>query len=138
MPTFAITLAKVLQQKMRRWGIRQEDIREGFIRSSGPGGQNVNKTATCVYLKHLPSGMEVRCQNQRSQAQNRALAWKLLIGKIETAYLDKQTQARAQKEKLRRMRRKRPQGLKLRILEEKRKHSQKKALRQKLRQIELV
>jgi protein subunit release factor B len=61
----------LLQEKMKTLNIREEDIRESFVRSQGRGGQNVNKTSTCVYLKHIPTGIEVKCQQARSQALNR-------------------------------------------------------------------
>ncbi len=72
-----------LQARMRKLSIREEDLEERFIRSSGPGGQNVNKTATCVYLKHLPTGIEVKVQQERSQAINRFLARRILADRLE-------------------------------------------------------
>ncbi|MFA5145475.1 MAG: peptide chain release factor-like protein [Candidatus Omnitrophota bacterium] len=125
-----------LKREMSRLGIRPEDITESFIRSSGPGGQNVNKTSTCVYLKHLPTGIEVRCQKERVQALNRYFARKLLLKKIEARILKKLSEERGRVEKLRRQKRKRPRGLKLRILEDKRKRAQKKIFRQRVREIE--
>ena len=80
---------------MSRLGIRQDDIAENFIRSSGPGGQNANKTSTCVYLKHLPTGIEVKCQRERSQVLNRLLAYKLLLNKIETLNLRKASEEKS-------------------------------------------
>jgi len=84
-PTFAVNEAKNrwLLEKMQALGIREEDIEEKFIRSSGKGGQHVNKTSTCVYLKHLPTGMEVKCMKERSQSVNRFLARRELVEKIE-------------------------------------------------------
>lgn len=72
-----------LLARMRALNIREEDLEETFIRSSGPGGQNVNKTATCVYLKHRPTGTEVKIQRERSQALNRFLARRILADRIE-------------------------------------------------------
>ncbi|MDD5654758.1 MAG: peptide chain release factor-like protein, partial [Candidatus Omnitrophica bacterium] len=72
-----------LYAKMSRLGIKQEDIVESFVRSGGPGGQNVNKVSSCVHLKHLPTGIEVKCQQERSQALNRYLARRILADKIE-------------------------------------------------------
>ena len=83
---------KVLQQKMLRLGVRQEDIVENFIRSQGPGGQNVNKTSTSVYLKHIPTGISVKCQEERSQVLNRYRARCLLLEKIESLLLGKLSQ----------------------------------------------
>jgi len=76
MPTFAVSEEKNkwLKEKMESLGIREEDILEKFIRSSGKGGQKVNKTATCVYIKHIPTGIEVKCMKDRSQSINRFLA----------------------------------------------------------------
>lgn len=74
---------KALQAALVRLEIRQEDVIERFIRSGGAGGQKVNKTSTAVYLKHLPTGLEVKMQKERSQALNRFLAWRLLTEKVE-------------------------------------------------------
>ena len=71
-----------LKEKMEALGIREEDIEEKFVRSSGRGGQKVNKTSTCVYLKHIPTGTEVKCMKERSQPLNRFLARRELVEKI--------------------------------------------------------
>lgn len=71
-----------LREKMQGLGIREKDLEEKFVRSSGKGGQNVNKTSTCVYIKHLPTGIEVKCMRERSQSINRFLARRELVGKI--------------------------------------------------------
>jgi protein subunit release factor B len=127
---------KTLLARMAHLGIREEDIKENFVRSSGPGGQNVNKTSTCVYLKHLPSGIEVKCQKERTQSLNRYLARKLLLEKIEKSVFDKLAAERQKREKIRRQKRRRSRAAKLRILESKRRQAQKKALRAAIRQIE--
>jgi protein subunit release factor B len=127
---------RVLLQKMARLGIEEEDIIERFIRAGGPGGQNVNKTSTCVYLKHIPTGIEVRCQRERSQTQNRYIARKLLAERIEASVLKKISEEKQNFEKKRRQERIKSKALKLSILEEKRKHSQKKKLRAKITEIE--
>jgi protein subunit release factor B len=72
-----------LQEKMEALGIHEKDIEEKFIRSSGRGGQKVNKTSTCVYLKHLPTGIEVKSMRERSQSLNRFLARRELVMRIE-------------------------------------------------------
>jgi protein subunit release factor B len=72
-----------LRNKMDELGVRDSDIEEKFIRSSGKGGQHVNKTSTCVYLKHTPTGIEVKCMKDRSQSVNRFLARRELLEKIE-------------------------------------------------------
>ncbi|MEO0052963.1 MAG: peptide chain release factor-like protein, partial [candidate division WOR-3 bacterium] len=78
---------KDLLRRMEQLGIREEDLIEKFIRSSGPGGQNVNKVSTGVYLKHIPSGIEIKVTQERSQALNRFLARRLLVEKIEARIL---------------------------------------------------
>ena len=127
---------KALEEKMRRLGIRQEDIVENFIRSSGPGGQNVNKTSTCVYLKHIPTGIEVKCQKERSQALNRFLARRILLQKIETRILGKLSQEQQLIAKIRRQKRRRSRRAKLKVLEGKRRRAEKKSLRAPVSEIE--
>ena len=120
---------KSLQELMIRLGVREGDIEEKFIRSQGPGGMNVNKVSTCVYLRHLPTGIEVKCQQERSQAQNRFLARRILLSKIESSILGRLSAERRRIEKIRRQKRRRSRRAKLKILEAKRQHSQKKSLR---------
>jgi peptide chain release factor len=74
---------KALQEALLKLNIREEDVTEQFIRSQGAGGQKVNKTSSAVYLKHLPTGLTVKMQKERSQALNRFLAWRLLAEKVE-------------------------------------------------------
>jgi len=85
MLTFSVSEEKNrwLRDRMEELGILEKDIEEKFVRSSGHGGQNVNKTSTCVYLKHLPSGIEVKCMKDRSQSINRFLARRELVKRIE-------------------------------------------------------
>ncbi len=73
---------KELEEKMALLGITENDLEERFVRSSGPGGQNVNKVSTGVYLKHIPTGIEVKCTRERSQGLNRFLARRALLRKI--------------------------------------------------------
>jgi len=135
-PTVSKDREARLRREMLNRGIRDSDIVEKFIRSSGPGGQNVNRVSTCVYLKHLPTGIEVKCQRQRSQAQNRYLAREILLKKIKESSRRELLKKRQKAEKLRRQKRKKPRQIKIKILEGKRRHSQKKKLRSKIRFIE--
>ena len=128
----SLTKIKELQKLMLRLGVRQEDIVEKFIRSQGPGGQNVNKVSTCVHLRHIPTGIEVKCQQERSQAANRFLAKRLLLEKIESSILMKLSAQQKRIEKIRRQKRRRSRRMKLRVLEAKRRHSEKKFLRGKV------
>lgn len=127
-----------LEERMAQLGVREDDIVEKFIRSSGPGGQNVNKTSTCVYLKHLPTGLEVKCQRQRSQMLNRSLARHILVSKIAQRLRQDNLQKQSLKAQIMRRDRKKPKGLKRKILENKRKHSEKKSVRRKIREIEVA
>lgn len=127
--TFGVSAKKeeALLEKMERLGIREEDIVEKFIRSSGHGGQKVNKTSTCVYLKHLPTEIEVKCQKERYQGLNRYYARKILADKIEAEIRGKESEKQQQIEKIRRQKRKRSKRAKMKMLEAKKKQSQKKA-----------
>jgi protein subunit release factor B len=123
---------KSLEEKASRFGIHDSDIIERFIRSSGKGGQNVNKVATCVYLKHIPTNIEVKMQTSRSQAENRFLAKRLLIDKIEESILQKKSARQQLIEKIRRQKRKRSKRSKEKMLRNKHIQSEKKELRKRL------
>jgi len=123
---------KALKERMARFGIREAELEEHFIRSRGPGGQNVNKVSTGVYLKYLPSAVEVKAYSERSQALNRYAARKVLVNKIETMILGRQSEERKRIEKIRRQKRKRSKRAKDKMLNNKRMHSQKKSLRKKV------
>jgi protein subunit release factor B len=127
---------KSLRELMLKLGVREEDIEEKFIRSQGPGGMNVNKVSSCVYLRHIPTGIEVKCQKERYQAQNRFFARMILLKKIESGILGKLSAERKRIEKIRRQKRKRSRRAKLKVLEAKRRQSEKKALRGKVQQID--
>lgn len=117
---------EALRKKMRKFRIYEKDIQEKFVRSSGKGGQKTNKTSTCVYLKHLPTQIEVKCQKDRSQALNRYHARRILTKKLERMVLGEKSEEQKRIEKIRRQKRKRSRRAKLKMLEEKRRHSQKK------------
>lgn len=110
---------KELEERMVRLGIRETDLEEQFIRSSGPGGQNVNKTSTCVYLSHRITGLEVKCQKTRSQAMNRFLARRLLCDKLETKIKGELSSEEQRREKIRRQKRRRSRRAKEKMLKQK-------------------
>ncbi|MBU4343509.1 MAG: peptide chain release factor-like protein [Candidatus Omnitrophica bacterium] len=110
-------------------GIKEVDLEEKFIRSSGKGGQKVNKSSTCVYLKHKPTGIEVKCQKERSQCLNRFLARRILVNKIESLVLGKKAEEQRKIEKIRRQKRKRSKRAKEKMLRYKKMRSEKKNLR---------
>jgi len=116
----------LLQNKMQELGIYERDIIEKFTHSSGKGGQHVNKTSTCVYLKHIPTNIEIKCQQERSQAINRFLARRLLVNRIETMILGRKSEERQCIEKIRRQKRKRSRRAKEKMLHDKKFQSEKK------------
>ncbi len=121
--------AEELAARMAKLGVQEADINETFVRGSGPGGQHVNKTATCVMLVHQPSGISVRCQATRSQGLNRFYARRLLLDKIEGQQLGKASAAQQEAEKIRRQKRRRSRRAKAKMLDDKRQHAVKKAAR---------
>ena len=121
-----------LAERMRRVGIRDVELEETFARSGGPGGQNVNKVATAVTLRHRPSGISVTVQDSRSQALNRKLARERLLDAIESARKERYMAEIAKRERERRRKSPRPPALKRKILESKRKRSELKKQRGKI------
>ena len=120
---------KLLLERMQSLGVREQDIDEQFVRSSGAGGQKVNKTSSCVVLHHRPTGIRVKCQRERSQALNRFLARRILLDKIEATLRGVRTAAEQEIAKIRRQKRKRSRRAKLKLLADKRHQGQKKSSR---------
>jgi peptide chain release factor len=121
-----------LARRLAALGVREADLEETFVRSGGHGGQNVNKTSTCVMLLHRPSGLQVKCQATRQQGLNRFLARRLLADKIEQKRKGYVAARRAEIERIRRQKRKRSRRAKERMLADKSHHSAKKAARQRI------
>jgi peptide chain release factor len=119
-------------ERMARLGIHDVDLEETFAPSSGPGGQNVNKVATAVTLRHRPSGVSVIVQDSRSQAVNRKLARERLLDAFESAREERRAAEIAEREKARRRKSPRPAALKKKILEGKRKRGELKKQRAKI------
>lgn len=128
-PLFNIRPEKEAQlvARMASLGIRETDIEEKFVKGSGAGGQKINKTSSCVYLLHRPSGIEVKCQRERSQAMNRFLARRELCDRVEERVRGIQSARQQKIEKIRRQKRRRSRRQKERMLADKRHHAQKKA-----------
>jgi peptide chain release factor len=124
--------ADQLARRLAALGVNEADFDETFVRSSGHGGQNVNKTSTCVMLLHRPTGLQVKCQTTRQQGLNRFLARHLLLDKIEARQKARAATERARLEKLRREKRGRSRGAKERILANKLHHAAKKASRRRV------
>jgi protein subunit release factor B len=112
-------------------GVKESDLLERFVRSCGPGGQHVNKTSTAVYLKHLPSGIEVKMQQERSQALNRFLARRVLAEKLEALLLTSRTEEQEQIARIRRQKRRRTKRAQQKVLEAKYRRASTKAARQR-------
>ena len=135
MSRFSVSVEKERQllERMAALDIEEEDLVEKFIKGSGSGGQKINKTASCVYLLHEPSGVEVKCQKSRSQALNRYHARQLLCERIEEMLLGRESKRQQEIEKIRRQKRRRSRKQKQKMLEEKRKVSEKKRTRRKVK-----
>ena len=122
---------EALNAKMASLGIKEADLKELFILSSKKGGQKVNKTSACVYLKHIPTGIEVKCQRERSRELNRLLARRELCAKLEERLGREKSEKRKEIEKIRRQKRRRSRKSQQKLLESKKLRGKVKALRQK-------
>ena len=120
---------KALFERMDQLGVSEEDLDETFVRSSGPGGQKVNKTSTCVFIRHIPTGLTVKCQRERLRSVNRFIARRLLLDKIERMQKGVIEKEKERIEKIKRQKRKRSKRAKEKMLKDKRKQSEKKKLR---------
>ena len=131
MATFNVNpvTADALAARMAALGIRESDLEESFIRGSGAGGQKVNKTSSCVYIRHRPSGIEVKCQRERSQAMNRFFARRELCDRLEERIKGAASARQQEAERIRRQKRRKSRRQRLRMLDDKRHHGAKKAAR---------
>jgi len=120
---------RALAARMEALGVREADLEEHFIRARGHGGQNVNKVSTCVVLRHLPSGIVVRCERERSQALNRFLARREILDRLEARVRGVAQAAAAERARIRRQKARRSRRSKEKILAAKRAHGEKKAAR---------
>lgn len=118
-----------LVQRMNRLGLREQDLVEKFILGSGSGGQKVNKTSSCVYLLHVPSGVEVKCQRERSQARNRFFARRELCERLEAQREGIRSRRQQERERIRRQKRRRSRRATERMLANKHRQAEKKTLR---------
>lgn len=120
---------KQLNNQMQQLNIAESDLVEKFIIGSGHGGQKLQKTASCVYLKHIPTGLEIKCQKSRMREENRFHARRRLIEKIEEQLFEKKSQHQQEVEKIRRQKRRRSRRSKLKMLADKKQHAGVKKLR---------
>jgi protein subunit release factor B len=125
-----------LAQRMAALGVREADIEESFVRSGGHGGQNVNKTATCVMLCHKPTQLRVKCQITRQQGLNRFIARRMLLDKIETLQHGQVAAQRTEAEKIRRQKRRRSRRSRQRMLADKSHQAGKKEGRRRIERSE--
>ena len=133
MPLFPVISEKEAQllKRMAALGILEGDLQEWFIRGGGPGGQKTNKTSSTVCLRHTPTGLEVRCARERSQSLNRFLARRDLCDKFAEKIRGEKSKKEQEREKIRRQKRRRSRRQTAIMVDAKKKHGAKKALRQK-------
>lgn len=131
MSLYPVSLEKEnqLAERMKKWNVSESDIRETFVRSQGKGGQNVNKTSSCVMLVHIPTGISVKCQTERSQGMNRFIARRILLDKIEAMQMGKMSAERQRIEKIRRQKKRRSRRGKEKMLKTKHERGEIKQMR---------
>ena len=134
MSQFPVSLEKesALAQRMAALGVREADLEESFVRSGGHGGQNVNKTSTCVMLRHKPTELRVKCQTTRQQGMNRFIARRMLLDKIENLKTGQVAAQRDEAEKIRRQKRRRSRRAKSKMLADKSHQAVKKDFRRRV------
>lgn len=120
---------EALKNKMKKLNIKEEDLVEKFILGSGRGGQKIQKTHSCVYLKHLPSGIEIKCQKERSRELNRYIARKQLCSKLEEILFKEKSEKQKKIYKIKKQKKRRSRKAREKMFEEKKKLSKKKELR---------
>jgi peptide chain release factor len=121
-----------LEEKMDAIGIQESDLIEKFILGSGSGGQKINKTSSCVYLKHVPTGIEIKCQRERSRDLNRYYARQELCDRIQEQILQEKSERQQKIQKIRRQKRRRSRKAQEKVLASKKKRSETKSLRKSL------
>ena len=124
-----MALPTQIEERLRALGVRVADVEEKFVRGAGPGGQKINKTSSTVWLRHGPTGVEVRCQRERSQAVNREVAWGELCAKLEARRRTAQAAVVDAREEARRRTRQKSRGQKVRMIQTKRHRAGHKAKR---------
>lgn len=127
--TFPVDLAEGVIEKAEKLGVLAEEIEEQFVRGSGAGGQKINKTNSCVWLKHVPSGIEVKCQEHREREANRKTAYRLLIEKIEEEKLGRDSRIQQKIFKLRKQKKRRSRRAKEKMVDDKKRRGALKATR---------
>jgi peptide chain release factor len=128
-----MALPTQIDARLTALGVRSADVDERFVRGTGPGGQKINKTSSTVWLRHRPTGIEVRCQRERSQAANRELAWIELCGKLEQRLRDARAAVQQENEADRRRHRQKSRGQKVRMIQSKKHRAGHKAHRGRVR-----
>jgi protein subunit release factor B len=129
MTGFPLQIEPDVRRRLAALGVNPGEVEERFVRGTGPGGQKINKTSSTVWLRHRPTGLEVRCQAERSQAVNRARAWEGLCARLEARRAAMATAAQAAREAERRRTRQKSRAQKMRLIESKQHRARQKRAR---------